>query len=355
MKASVKYLESCPMNTAPTTLAQALDPHWLTEALAPMSGGAAVASVEAVEVIRTMATKVRFRVAFGGSEAIHNFCLKAFLDVDAATARGGSTTVLEADFYAKIAPHIDVRVPACPIQVIDREGQQGAIIMRDLIADGATFCSAREAFSADQAAASLEQIARLHAESRLLSDAPWITARVGELARAQYIPIETLQEMMDGPRGEGLPARTRNAEALVTAMKALAERDANRQHYLVHGDAHAGNIYRTAEGPGLIDWQLLQRGGWALDVAYHVNAVLPVNGAEREERALLDHYLAVANGLGCAVPERETAWAEYREACVYGYYLWAITRRVEPDIITLFFNRLGSAVTRHGLLKESGL
>jgi hypothetical protein len=32
---------------------------------------------------------------------------------------------------------------------------------------------------------------------------------------------------------------------------------------------------------------------------------------------------------------------------VYGYFLWAITRRVEPAIINVFVNRLGSAVTRH--------
>jgi aminoglycoside phosphotransferase (APT) family kinase protein len=38
--------------------------------------------------------------------------------------------------------------------------------------------------------------------------------------------------------------------------------DAQGPQYFIHGDCHAGNIYRMAEGTGLIDWQLLQRGGW---------------------------------------------------------------------------------------------
>jgi aminoglycoside phosphotransferase (APT) family kinase protein len=116
---------------------------------------------------------------------------------------------------------------------------------------------------------------------------------------------------------------------------------------LVHGDSHAGNIFQTQQGPGLIDWQLLQRGGWAFDVAYHIAAVLPIEVAEREERALLGHYLLTAGGLGCELPDAEEAWLQYREALIYGYYLWAITRRVDPPIINLFVNRLGSALARH--------
>ncbi len=331
----------------PATRARALDPEWLTQALAPVSGGVQVTSVDVVEVIRTMATKVRFAVTFAGSDERHSFCLKAFLDVDETAAGGGSTTVKEADFYALIAMHVDVRVPQCIAAIIDREAQQGLIIMRDLIVSGAYFCSALEAFTADDAAASLEQIAQLHAGSHLLDTAPWITQRVAELSRMQHFTPATLQELMDGERSNGLPATVLNAQRLIGAVQALAVRDASRPQFLVHGDAHAGNIYRTTDGPGLIDWQLLQRGGWALDVAYHVAAVLPVAVAEVEERVLLDHYLAVMRGQGCNVPGRDEAWQQYREAAIYGYYLWAITRKVDPPIINLFFNRLGSSAARH--------
>lgn len=326
----------------PKTWEQALDPKWLATVL-----GREVADVTVVEIIKTVATKIRFAVGFAdGTQGA--YCLKGLLDVDEMTSRGGPTMVREADFYRVIASQVDVRVPACVAPVIDREAQQAVVIMRDLIAEGAHFCSALEPFTADQVAASLSQIARLHAGRALLDTMPWIDRRIASLAQATYVTPEQLQEMLDGPRGEGFPTDVRDARALITAMRALSERDAGRPQFLVHGDAHAGNIFRTAKGPGLIDWQLLQRGGWALDVAYHVAAALPVAVAEVSERDLLDHYLAEMRSLGEEMPDREQAWAQFREAMTYGYYLWSITRRVDPEIIVQFCGRLGSAVARHG-------
>ena len=100
----------------PATLEAALDPEWLSQAL-----GSRVTSVEQVELIKTVATKVRFAVTFESSDEKQAFCLKGLLDVDEMTARGGPTCVLEADFYCKVAPTVDVRVPECVAAVVDRE------------------------------------------------------------------------------------------------------------------------------------------------------------------------------------------------------------------------------------------
>lgn len=337
----------------PTTLEAALDPAWLSAALA--GAGQGVQSVEVLEVIRTVATKMRFAVTFEGQEQPQAFCLKGFLDVDEATAKGGPTTVLEADFYRDISARITVRTPPHVATIIDRAAPRGIVIMRDLITAGARFCSALEAFPADQAAGSLAQLAQLHAAPALLEGRPWIAPRIASLANAQYVPQPVLQDMLNGPRGEGLPETTRDAGRLIAAMRALAGEDATRPQTLVHGDAHAGNIFVTAEGPGLIDWQLLQKGSWVLDAAYHINAVCDVAVAEQEERRLLAHYLQIARGLGCAVPGEDEAWAAYRTAVVYGYYLWSITRRVDPAITNVFVNRLGNAVTRHGSFARLGV
>ena len=332
----------------PRKLEQALDPKWLSQALAPVTGRAPIRSVETIEVIRTVATKVRFTVAFdgakGGKEA---YCLKGLLDVDESMARGGAVTVLESDFYGKLAAQLPVRVPECIARVIDREAQIAIFIMRDLIAQGARFCSALEPFNPDQASQSLEQLARLHTGAVKLDDYPWIGRRVAQFARGEIIPQAALQQLLDGPRGETLPARTKDAGLLMQAMKALATQDERLPSVLVHGDSHAGNIFRTEDGPGLIDWQVLQRGGWALDVAYHIAAVLPVEIAVANERALLKHYLDTVRRLGGAVPAEDEAWAQYRTSVVYGYYLWAITRRVDPAITHVFVARLGASVTRH--------
>jgi hypothetical protein len=344
---STKPIPAEPALRVPATLDEALDASWLSEALASVGQGAKVAAVETVEVIRTVATKVRFTATFDGAAGTQAFCLKGLLDVDETTKLGGSTCVLEGDFYLKVASQVNVQVPDAVAVVTDREARQSVLIMRDLIAGGGRFCSALEAFTADEAASSLAQIAALHAGSGILAHTSWITPRIASLGRMPHMTAEVLQGLLDGPRGDNLSPAVRNGERLIAGMQALGDRDAGRPQFLVHGDAHAGNIFRTAQGSGLIDWQVLQRGGWAVDVAYHLCAVLPVELAEKEERHLLDHYLDLARGHGLAVPDREEAWRQYRESVMYGYYLWGITRRVAPDITVQFTDRLGRAVMRH--------
>ncbi|MFM5907595.1 MAG: phosphotransferase family protein [Novosphingobium sp.] len=325
----------------PEKLADALSPTWLSAALA-----VPIDRVETVEVIRTVATKVRFLAHPADGSAPLALCLKGLLDGDEMTRMGGPTMVKEADFYGQVAAHVAVRVPTCVQAVIDRDARQAVVIMRDLIAEGQVFCSALDPFDADQTAASLEQLAALHAGQALLRDRPWITRRIDEFAGRPHLNPVQLQALLDDPRGDSLSPETKDAERLLAALAPLSERDGRRAQFLVHGDAHAGNIFRTAQGPGLIDWQLLQAGGWALDVAYHVAATLPVDTAANEERRLLGHYLGVMRAAGCAMPDDDSAWQEYREAMVYGFYLWAITRRVDPPIIHAFSARLGAGVDR---------
>ena len=86
-----------PAIAVPATVAQALDPAWLTQALASVSGGKAVTSVEQVEYIKTMATKIRFTVTFEGSDEKVALCIKGLLDIDEGNASLGSTCVAEAD------------------------------------------------------------------------------------------------------------------------------------------------------------------------------------------------------------------------------------------------------------------
>ena len=332
---------ACP---APLTTQGALDPLWLGKALAPLTGGAPIESVDVVETIRTTATKIRFRARWAGGEAA--LCLKAFVDMDKG-AGGGATSLTETDFYLLLARELGVRVPECVAGIADRDGDQGIIIMRDLIEEGATFCSALDPFTLDDAADSLSQIARLHAGTGRMDRVPNLSRRIADLAAWKIVSPSELQTLLDGPRGRELDPRTRDAERLVAAFEALARADAALPATLLHGDCHAGNVYRTADGLGLVDWQLLQRGNWALDVAYHICAVLPVDRAVAGEWDLLDHYLETARGLGVAVPGRAEARAHYRAATVYGYYLWAITRRVDPAITEVFVDRLGKAVERH--------
>ncbi len=344
-----------PAIAVPATVAQALDPAWLTQALASVSGGKAVTSVEQVEYIKTMATKIRFTVTFEGSDEKVALCIKGLLDIDEGNASLGSTCVAEADFYCKLAPQMQVRVPECLVAVIDRESQNAAIIMRDLIAGGATFCSALDIFTADDAASSLSQLAALHASQGVLAKESWVDPRAAQIARSLGFTGESIQALMNDPRGDNLSAQVRSGDNILAAMRKFADLSDTRPQFLLHGDSHAGNIFRTADGLGLIDWQVIQRGAWSLDVAYHLNAVLPVEVAEKDERRLLNDYLARMRASGVDMPGDEDAWTQYREGVAYGLFMWAITRRVDPPIIHRFTDRLGKAAMRHDTFKLLGI
>ncbi|MBV1917241.1 MAG: ecdysteroid 22-kinase family protein [Sphingomonadaceae bacterium] len=344
-----------PACTVPASVEEALDPTWLSMALAAVSGGAAVTCVEQVEYIKTMATKIRFVVSFEGSQEQHAFCIKGLLDIDEGNKTLGTSCVAEADFFCKIAPRLQLRVPDCVSAVIDRDEQQAVIIMRDLVVEGKTFCNALDVFTADDAASALEQLSLLHRNSQILKDESWIGPRSIEISRLAAFTPEVLQRQLDDPRGDNLSAEVRSGANLVAAVRTLADRSEMRPQFMLHGDLHAGNIYRTTEGLGLIDWQVLQRGGWALDLAYHINAVLPTKIAEVEERRLLDEYLQRMRAAGIDMPDDETAWTQYREAVAYGLFMWGITRRVDPPIIVMATDRLGKAAMRHETFKLLGV
>ena len=105
----------------PATFDQAMDPVWLTQVLRNVTGGRAI-SARAHH--RSPADHGHQSAVYGapvGPKAASGaFCLKAFLDADAALARGASVTITEADFYAELAPSLAVRLPACVAHVIDR-------------------------------------------------------------------------------------------------------------------------------------------------------------------------------------------------------------------------------------------
>jgi aminoglycoside phosphotransferase (APT) family kinase protein len=153
-----------------------------------------------------------------------------------------------------------------------------------------------------------------------------------------------------------LPAAIKDAARLAAGMRQLGQSDESGTTCLVHGDAHAGNVFLNPDGSvGVIDWQVVHRGNWACDVAYHIGAVLSVETREKAERDLLAHYLDRLAAHGGQPPSWDVAWDSYRRFLVYGYFLWAMTRFVDEDITVEFVKRLGTAVAQHESFEVIGV
>jgi thiamine kinase-like enzyme len=347
-------------SVAPLDLDEVLSPAWLEPALGGACRGARVAATTVVETLTTIASKVRFRVDYvDGAVTPAALCVKGYFAPE--SRRMVSVGQVEARFYRDLAPLIcgtyELRVPPCVYAGIDDESGHGLVVMSDLVAAGARFLTALSPYTVDQAAATLEQLARLHAvdvQAPAIRDMQWLDPRLG--GYLDYVTPERLQQQLDDGRAADIAPEYRDAARLRAALSVLAERAVSHPQVLIHGDAHAGNLYLTAEGePGLIDWQVLQRGPWELDVAYHVAAVLDGADRERSEQALLAHYLDARRAIAGDAPAWGQAWDDYRAAFAYGYFMWAITQRVERPIVETFVTRLGTAAQHHGSFERLGV
>ena len=339
----------------PTTVKGALDPVWWTAIMQEAVPGCRIDRVELVQTIRVVASKLRVRLVYdpAGPKGPEALCLKAFLDCDPYMDRLSFMSSIEARFYAQVANHVPMRVARSPYAAVDPQSGLGLIVMDDLTALGARFMSAIEPYGVDRARESVGQLAALHATYAGKVDGPdfaWAGSILQRMVAQPPIADAPLQELLDGERGEPLSRDVLDAARIGRALRRMTEIDASLPQTLRHGDCHAGNVFDTAEGPGFTDWQLVQRGHWAADVAYHLPAVLTVEEAEANEEALIAQYLECYTAAGGVAPSFDEAWDDYRRSILYGYYLWITTIRVDPPIIAEFCKRIGRAMMRHDTL-----
>jgi hypothetical protein len=344
---------------APLSLDELLDTGWLSWALSQGREPVRVTDFDVIETLGPSALKIRMVVRYADAPVglPDRLCIKGVFDPKLANYLQSGAQEAEANFYAQCAPLLSCRVPPTYYSATDPTTRAGVTIMQDLVPAGARFLSALSPYTPEQAYRSLDQLARLHGGSsnERFAQMPWIEGKLDFLHTSLQVSPAQLSELLHGERGAPLPEAIRSGERLFEAIGDLARRGKTLPACLIHGDAHAGNVFEMDGETGLIDWQLLQRGHWSLDIAYHTAAVLTVEDRRANEQDLLRHYLDRLAAHGGEAPDWDEAWLHYRQSLAYGFLLWGITLRVEPAIIHAFVERLGTAVADHdsyGLLKN---
>ena len=108
---------------------------------------------------------------------------------------------------------------------------------------------------------------------------------------------DTIESNFDGPVGVDVAPPARDAGRLARAMRTLAGNQEGPGWTLIHGDAHVGNVFLGPDGhPSLVDWQLVQRNYWGIDIGYHIASAISTEDRERSERDLVRHYLDELTG-----------------------------------------------------------
>ena len=342
-----------PAFRVPETLEEAMSPGWLTAALGQRFPGIKVTSVARGPIVARVSTNARFRITCEDvmPEGLpSDLCIKGyFTDCTEYAALSRAAGEPEALFYRELAGPAGVRTLRAVYADVDPVSHHGVVISEDVAQEGALFLDGLSIFSPDQAALSLEQYAVLHGrtwEGRNLSN-PLLSPHVEATLRARGLP--EIRGNFDGPVGAQVPAEVRDAERLVSVVGLLPLLlSSAKPRCLLHGDAHIGNLYLDGAGrPCLVDWQLVQRGPWYLDVGYHIACAVGVEDRRRTERDLLTNYLDRLRVEGGEPPAWDEAWRSIRVGMIYGFFLWAITLKVAPPIRTAMLTRLGTAVADH--------
>ncbi len=337
----------------PNTLAEVLEPSWLSAALGRRFPGLDVVSVTLGPVVSRDSTNARFRIECAGplpAGLPADLCVKGYFTDWSDTAAAARTAgVPEAMFYRHLAAGTGVRTLECFYADVDPNTQHGIVITGDVAAQGATFLDALSPYSSDQVARSLEQYAILHGRTwgTDWSDKPWLSPRLDMTMRVRG--LREISGNFEGPIGALVPDDVRDAEHLLEAVRRLARKtDEATPRCLLQGDAHVGNLFLDATGaPCLVDWQTVQHGPWYVDVGYHIGSTMSPEERRRSESDLLGHYLEHLAAEGVDAPSWDEARRLIRLGMLYGFFLWAITLKVAPHITTVMLERLGSAVADH--------
>jgi len=335
----------------PMTLEELLTPKWLDAALGTRYPGIEVTRVVPGEVISRVATNARFTMECAGGlpdGLSPHLCAKGYFTETGAQARFAG--VPEALFYKEIAASSGVRTLRCVYADYDTESMFNVVLTEDVAVEGAKFLDSRSSYTPDQAAQSLEELARLHAatwEGPQFADAAWLDSRM-----EQYTQTRGLEEIagnFDGPIGAGVPDEVRDARRLYDTYVELGKQVRGESPWcVIHGDAHIGNVYLDGAGrPSLADWQLVQRGPWYVDVGYHIASGLTVEDRRANERDLVSHYLEHLTAGGVKALDESAVWRGLRRGIVHGFSLWGITLKVDPEITTRLLTRLGTAAADH--------
>lgn len=328
-----------------------ITPEWMTAAISAHHPGARVGKVTVD--LRDDGTNRRVRLGLHYAEGSGPASVFAKATDPAHIALHKLTSGLFHEprlFGTAVALPVDH--PLVYAALMDPGNDSFCLVMEDLTLRGADMRDATKPLTVDQAAAGVRALGRLHGRfwgERVLRDPeldwlepfrPW-----GAMDAA---PIERVFDRL-GP--DAPPAITSlTAGALVDEIWAPYIRTlTSTPQTLLHGDPHIGNTYVLPGGEvGFLDWQVVRRGNWSLDVGYFLQGALTTPDRRDHERALLAEYrdaLALPAG---ELPGADEIWLRYRASVAHGLTLWLCTASAgelwqRPDIALALAQRYSAA------------
>ncbi len=332
---------------------------WLTEALAPSFGGAAVVEVESRpigtgQVAETRRLALTWDRAGAGPESVVAK-VPSPAPASRAAARAVRTYEIEAGFYRDIAATVDVRRPACWCARWDPDTDAYVVVLEDLApaepGDQLGGCSV------DEATLAVAELVELHAPrwgDQTLPNLDWLSAPSPETAALFGALLSgVLPGFLD-----------RFATKVDGDVLALAERFVPKvQKYLVgwdgpltvaHGDFRLDNLLFGGPRVAVVDWQTVGIGPGTADLAYFLGGSLPPDERAAHERDLVRDYHRRLASRGVD-QSWEDCWAGYRRHALGGLLMAILASQLveRTDRGDAMFTVMAAHAGRHALDLDS--
>lgn len=220
--------------------------------------------------------------------------------------------------------------PSVYAAIIDEDRSDFLMIMEDVrVARGADPRDSTRPLTVDQAASGVRGLAKLHSEfwgdrGSTNSALDWVEPFI-PFAGLELAPLEIAYERL----GDSVPAEipSMTASELFTDVWARYIRTLTEApQTLLHGDPHIGNTYVLPDDTvGFLDWQMVRRGNFSLDLGYFLQGALTIEDRRRSERDLVEEYRAALSLPSDEMPSADEIWLRYRASVAHGLAIWIAT------------------------------
>lgn len=328
-----------------------ITPAWMTSAIGGHFPGAEVRSVDVVLRDDGTNRRARLKLSYSTGAGPQTVFAKAVDPAHAELVALTSGLFHEPRLFASEVV-LPLAHPEVYAAVYDEPASTFLILMEDLTARGADPRDSTRPLTVDQAVAGVRGLARLHSRywgERLVSDPrlDWVVPFV-PFPGLELAPLEIAHKRLGDTVPPEIPALT-GAELFGDIWARYIATLTKATPTLLHGDPHIGNTYVMPDGDvGFLDWQMVRRGNWSLDLGYFLQGALTIEDRRSAERALVEDYRAALELPTSELPSAEEVWLRYRASVAHGLAIWIATLSggdawQRPDICLAFAQRYGAA------------
>jgi len=244
---------------------------------------------------------------------------------DALSRNAGANGVYESEvrFYTELEPTLSIRTPQCYYAALPDDGGRFALVLEDLAP--AQQGDQIEGCNVDEACSAVINLAGLHGPrwcDPALHELGWVRRVSEEQAEGMQAFLVDVTEQFVEHYGDRVLKRDAKVLRAFAGNSAHWMRGRSERFSPIHGDYRLDNLLFATPAGGspvaAVDWQTLEIGLPARDLAYFLGNSLQPSDRRGHERELVGAYHEALVGLGVTGHPLDECFDDYRYGQFHG-------------------------------------